>query len=183
MQNAAENVPWDTQPIGQLGLSSSCMQAVGKLEKLWIDAQEWGLTWMERMGMRTGRAPATAPHLITGLLGERAALFELSRRGYIVVARRWTSPRVRGDVDLVAWDGEWLCFVEVKTRTARDMRPAESAVDEVKRRMLRGLAKVYLRTFPSSEQRSIPVRFDVVSVYLVEETREFEIFKDAFGWR
>ena len=160
-----------------MGLSSSCMQAAGKFERLWIDAQEWGLGWMDRL-----RAPATAPHLATGLLGERAALFELSRRGYVVVARRWTSARVRGDVDLIAWDGEWLCFVEVKTRTARDLTPAESAVDEGKRRMVRGLARTYLRTFPVSEQRSIPVRFDVVSVYLIDGSAEFQVFKGAFGW-
>jgi putative endonuclease len=159
------------------------MQAALKFERLWIDAQEWGLGWMDRLRARTGHAPVTASHLVTGLLGERAALFELSRRGYVVVSRRWTSARVRGDVDLIGWDGEWLCFVEVKTRTARDLTPAESAVDEGKRRMVRGLARAYLRTFPESERRSIPVRFDVVSVYLIDGTAEFEVFKDAFGWR
>jgi putative endonuclease len=158
------------------------MEAAGKLERLWIDAQEWGLGWMDRLRRQAGRAAATAPHLATGLLGERAALFELSRRGYIVVARRWTSARVRGDVDLIGWDGERLCFVEVKTRSVRDMTPAESAVDEGKRRMLRGLARAYLRTFPESERRSIPVRFDVVSVYLIDGSAEFEVFQGAFGW-
>lgn len=160
-----------------------CMQAALKFERLWIDAQEWSLRWMDRLRDRNGRVPQIAPHLATGLRGERAALFELSRRGYVVVARRWTSARVRGDVDLIAWEGQRLCFVEVKTRTARDLTPAESAVDEGKRRMVRGLAKAYLRTFPKSEQRSIPVRFDVVSVYLIGGTAEFELFKDAFGWR
>jgi putative endonuclease len=154
------------------------MQVAAKFERLWIDAQERGLGWMDRL-----HAPIVAPHLATGLLGERAALFELSRHGYIVVARRWISARVRGDVDLIGWDGEWLCFVEVKTRTARDLTPAESAVDEGKRRMVRGLARAYLRTFPEAERRSIPVRFDVVSVYLIDGTAEFQIFKDAFGWQ
>ena len=102
---------------------------------------------------------------MTGLRGERAALFELRRRGVVVVARRWTSARMRGDVDLIGWDGDRLCFIEVKTRTARDMSPAESAVDEDKRNMLRGLARSYLRTFPEAERQTIPVRFDVVSVY------------------
>jgi putative endonuclease len=159
------------------------MEAAGKLERLWIDAQERGLGWMDRLRRWTARAPAAPPHLATGLLGERAALFELSRRGYVVVARRWTSARVRGDVDLIAWDREWLCFVEVKTRTVRDMNPAESAVDEGKRRMVRGLARVYLRTFPERERGSIPVRFDVVSVYLVDGAAEFEVFQGAFGWQ
>jgi len=90
---------------------------------------------------------------------------------------------MRGDVDLIAWDDDRLCIVEVKTRTARDMSPAESAVDEDKRRMLRGLARAYLRAFPEAERKTIPARFDVVSVYLIGETTEFEVFPAAFGWR
>jgi putative endonuclease len=137
---------------------------------------------LDRVSANIGSGTITAPHLVTGLLGERAALFELTRRRYVVVARRWTSARMRGDVDLIAWNGKWLCFVEVKTRTARDIRPAESAVDEDKRQMIRGLARIYLRTFPASEQRSILVRFDVVSVYLIDSIAEFEVFPGAFAW-
>jgi putative endonuclease len=158
------------------------MAAAGKLERLWINAQEHALTRLDYLATRTRRTPATAPHLATGLLGERAALFELRRRGYVIVAQRWTTARLRGDVDLIAWDGDRLCFIEVKTRTARDLTPAESAVDEDKRRTLRGLAHAYLRTFPEKEQRTIPVRFDVVSVYSIAKTTEFALFQDAFGW-
>ena len=157
------------------------MAVAGKFERLWIDVQEWGLERMDRL--RAGRAMATAPHLMTGLRGERAALFELRRRGVVVVARRWTSTRMRGDVDLIGWDGDRLCFIEVKTRTARDMTPAESAVDEDKRNMVRGLARAYLRTFPEAERGTIPVRFDVVSVYALEGATEFDVFQGAFGWR
>jgi putative endonuclease len=156
------------------------MAVAGAIERRWIDAQEWALGRLELLS--AGRGPAAA-HLEVGLRGERAALFELQRRGYIVVARRWTSTRMRGDVDLIAWEGDRLCFVEVKTRTARDMSPAESAVDEDKRRMLRGLARAYLRAFPEAERKTIAVRFDVVSVYLIGETAEFEVFPAAFALR
>jgi putative endonuclease len=159
------------------------MPAAGKFERLWIDAQEWGLRWMDRLQARMGRVSATAPHLVTGLRGERAVLFELGRRGVVVVARRWTSAKVRGDLDLIGWDGDCTCFVEVKTRTARDMNPAEAEVNEHKRNMVRGLAKAYLQSFPAKERSTIPVRFDVVSVYLVGGTTEFEFFEGAFGWR
>lgn len=141
------------------------------------------MSWLDRLAALLSRGPATAAHLTTGLLGERAALFELKRRGYKVVARRWTSTRVRGDVDLIAWDRGCLCFIEVKTRTARDMNPAESAVDDAKRETLRNMARAYLRTFPQTERATTPVRFDVVSVYSIHGTNEFEIFKEAFGWR
>jgi putative endonuclease len=155
------------------------MAKANKLARLWIDAQEWALERLDRFGSRS----PTAPHLTTGLRGERAALFELRRRGVTVVARRWTNPRMRGDVDLIGWDGDRLCFVEVKTRTARDLMPAESAIDEDKRDMVRGLARAYLRTFPERERHSIPVRFDVVSVYAIRGAKEFEFFEGAFGWR
>jgi putative endonuclease len=161
----------------------ACMAAAGKLARRWIDAQEWVLVRVSGVWARMGRRPATAPHLATGLDGERAAYFELKRRGYRVVARRWTNSRMRGDVDLIGWDGECLCLVEVKTRTARDLNPAESAVDEDKRNMVRNLARAYLRTLPEIERSAIPVRFDVVSVYSIGGKNEFEIFKNAFGWQ
>jgi putative endonuclease len=157
------------------------MASAGRIEQAWIGVQEWGLGRLDRIAARRGREAAT--HLETGLKGERAALFELRRRGYVVVAQRWTSARLRGDVDLIAWDGGCLCFIEVKTRTARDLTPAESAVDEDKRRMLRRLARAYLRGFPERERPSIPVRFDVISVYAVGDTTEFDLFPDAFGLR
>ena len=90
---------------------------------------------------------------------------------------------MRGDVDLVGWADDRLCFIEVKTRTARDMKPAESAVDEDKRNMVRGLARMYLQTFPERERRKIPVRFDIASVYAVDGTLDFEFFEGAYGWR
>jgi putative endonuclease len=157
------------------------MAVAGKFERLWIWVQDWGLDRMDRL--RAERGLVTAPHLMTGLRGERAALFELRRRGVVVVARRWTSSRMRGDLDLIGWDGDRLCFIEVKTRTERDMAPAESAVDEDKRNMVRGLARAYLRTFPEAERATIPVRFDVVSVYALGAATEFEVFQGAFGWR
>ncbi len=155
------------------------MMKVSKFARLWIDAQERAFERLDRL--RTPN-PSTQ-HLATGLRGERGALFELRRRGVTVVARRWTSSKMRGDVDLIGWDGGRLCFFEVKTRTARDLKPAESAVDEDKRDMIRGLARAYLRTFPERERTTIPVRFDVVSVYAIGGSKEFEFFPGAFGWR
>ena len=161
----------------------ACMASAGRIERAWLGVQAWGLVRLDGLAARRGRKRGAAAHLETGLKGERAALFELRRRGYVVVAQRWTSARMRGDVDLIAWDGDRLCFVEVKTRTARDLTPAETAVDEDKRQMLRGLARAYLRGFPEGERRSIAVRFDVVSVYSVGGSVEFAVFQGAFGWR
>jgi putative endonuclease len=102
--------------------------------------------------------------------------------GYTIVARRWKSAKLWGDVDLIGWDGRWLCFVEVKTRSGRDAMPAESAVDRDKQEMLRRMARAYLRTFPEKLRGEIQVRFDVVSVYLLGPGVEFDVYKGAFGW-
>lgn len=130
--------------------------------------------------LRHGRAARLPRHLLTGLAGEDAAFFHLQRGGYRIVARRWGCRDIRGDVDLIAWDGPMLCFIEVKTRTAHTLTPAEAAVDEAKRRILRRLARRYLRQLPGPA--APPLRFDVVSVYLVPgKPEEVTHFQAAFA--
>jgi putative endonuclease len=137
-----------------------------------------GLDWVSRWRRLTVELPA---HLATGLDGEDAAFFYLRRKGYVVVARRWSSGDLPGDVDLIAWQGAMLCFIEVKTRTAHDASPAEIAVDSHKRNILRRLARAYVRQLP--QEAAPPVRFDVLSVYLVPgEEQEFQHFEGSFGW-
>ena len=126
------------------------------------------------------RSPKHPAHLMTGLRGEDASYFYLRELGYTVVARRWSSPKLRGDIDLIGWDGEWLCFVEVKTRSSRTFQPAEVAVDQDKRTNLARMAREYIRQLEHSEM--IPVRFDVVSVYFPGGRPEFELFRGAFDW-
>lgn len=137
-----------------------------------------GLDWIAR---RRGGAELAA-HLQTGTEGERAAFFYLRRKGYVVVARRWSTGELPGDIDLIAWQGSLLCFIEVKTRTAHDMTPAEAAVDSHKRHTLRRLARQYVRQLPQIDWPQC--RFDVLSVYLVPgEKPEFVHFEASFGWR
>ena len=141
---------------------------------------ERALAGLDGIARRRGRA-AMPEHLSTGINGEDAAFFFLRRKGCVVVARRWSSGDRPGDVDLIAWDGPILCFVEVKTRTAKDMTPAEAAVDRHKRHTLRRLAAQYIRQLPQPDRP--PVRFDIVSVYMVPgQPREFVHFENAFGW-
>jgi putative endonuclease len=62
--------------------------------------------------------PDTSPqHQRTGRRGEEDTYFYLRRQGYIMVARNFRSPNRRGEIDLIAWHKEVLCFIEVKTRT------------------------------------------------------------------
>lgn len=142
-----------------------------------LERAAWGL---DSVAQRRGRVGLPA-HLLIGTSGEDAAFFYLQRNGYIVVARRWSSGNLLGDIDLIAWQGAMLCFVEVKTRTARDATPAEAAVDGHKRHVLRRLARRYVSQLPLAA--APPVRFDVLSVYLVPGVeKEIVHFESAFGW-
>jgi putative endonuclease len=153
---------------------------MGKSGHLATALLERALVGLDRLAEQRGRTQQDPAHLATGLAGEDAAFFYLRRKGYTVVARRWSSGDVPGDVDLIAWQGPMLCFVEVKTRTARDRTPAESAVDGHKRAILRRLARRYMRQLPQAAMPSI--RFDVLSVYLVPgHDAEFMHFEAAFG--
>ena len=153
---------------------------MGWMERARIGCQERALAGLDWLARRRGGVSLPA-HLATGIEGENAAYFYLRRKGYMVVARRWSSGESPGDVDLIAWDGPTLCFVEVKTRSARDASPAEVAVDSHKRSTLRRLARQYMRQLP--RETAPPVRFDVVSVYLVPgKQQQFVHFEGSFGW-
>jgi len=69
-------------------------------------------------------ADESPQHLRTGMRGEEDAYFELRKLGYVMVARNIRSPRCHGEIDLIAWDGEVLCFIEVKARTSHDVKTA-----------------------------------------------------------
>ncbi|MGA2389596.1 MAG: YraN family protein [Candidatus Sulfotelmatobacter sp.] len=117
-----------------------------------------GLDWLAKRILPEDEAP---DHQKTGRRGEEAAYFYLRRLGYTMVARNFRSPRCRGEIDLIGWHKDVLCFIEVKTRTTRDVKTAEAAVDRHKRQEIALVVKDYLRRSPPSCQW----RFDVVSVY------------------
>lgn len=129
---------------------------------------------------RRGRSPKPE-HLRTGERGEALAYFHLREHGYTVVARRWHATRLKGDLDLVAWDGDTLVIMEVKTRSARDLAPAEMAVDRPKKQMLRRMALAYRRRLPEPWRDIVPVRFDVLSIYDLPTGPEFEHLPNAFS--
>ena len=133
------------------------------------------LDWLAARTLSPENMPA---HQRTGRRGEEDAYFYLRRRGYTIIARNHRSPNHRGELDLVGWDRDILCFIEVKTRTTREVKPAEDAVDRDKQRELSLVARDLLRLMPPSCQW----RFDVLAVYYERGQRRpsFELFQNAF---
>jgi putative endonuclease len=103
-----------------------------------------------------------------GRIGEDLAHRHLRRHGCTVVARNYRTRSGSGEIDLVAWHGPSLVFVEVKTRRTTEFGDPESAVDAEKRDRVLRAARDYAR------RADIPwdkVRFDIVSVVLEPATR------------
>jgi putative endonuclease len=111
-----------------------------------------------------------------GRRGEDLAHRYLARNGYRVVARNYRPPSRSGEIDLVAWDGDVLVFVEVKTRTTDEYGSPESAVDRDKQSFVDRAARDYARRAGVMLDRT---RFDVVSVIMADPPR-VELLRDAF---
>jgi putative endonuclease len=125
---------------------------------------------------RTSAAPA---HLQRGRRGEDHAYFYLRKLGYTIVARNFRSPHQNGEIDLIGWEGNTLCFIEVKTRSTHQVAPAEAAVDMEKRRNLQWVARDYLRRL----RQQPAFRFDVLSIYCENKDTppDITLFRDAFS--
>ena len=94
----------------------------------------------------------------TGSEAEDRAASYLQDKGFTIVTRRYKA--LRGEIDLIALDGETLVFVEVKFSRSRT-RPAEEAIVDRKRSRLCLAAAQYLRTFEGPERQ---VRYDVIAI-------------------
>ena len=109
-----------------------------------------------------------------GRVGEDRAVSWLRRQGYRIIARNVEN--AGGELDVVARDGDTLCFVEIKARSNPSFGGAVAAVDRDKRRRLVKAARAYLTRHPWEG----PCRFDVVAVDLSEDGQEITLYRNAF---
>ena len=111
-----------------------------------------------------------------GIQGEAMVARYLRENGYRLPAHGYRSRY--GEIDLIAWDGDVLCFVEVKTRTNLDMALPREYVTYQKQNKLRKTAMMYL----AEKRLDCCARFDVAEVYAehgFDEAR-IEYIKNAF---
>lgn len=124
------------------------------------------------------RKGASTPNWSSG--GDVRLLY-LRRHGYILVARNYTAPGIKGEIDMVGYDGPVLAFVEVKTRSASDPNQprAEEAVNWEKRRNLSRMARQFLRARRVDEAS---YRFDVLAIDTKPGAKPtIRLHKGAFG--
>lgn len=127
------------------------------------------------------RVPETLAEF--GSRGEALAAEHLVENGYRLIAANFTIPvgrnskgvQITGEIDLIAMDGDTLCFIEVKTRRSAEFTPVITAVDLRKQRQISRTARIYRRIFRVS---GVDHRYDVVTVVMpADEKPHVELVK------
>jgi putative endonuclease len=122
-----------------------------------------------------------------GALGESYAAAFLEQLGYRLVAANFTIPVGRNrrnaiintEIDLVAYDGDTLCFIEVKSRSSDWFAPPQANVDLRKRRQITRAARAYRHMLGLENQ---PYRYDVVTVILADNsTPQLELLRNFWN--
>lgn len=128
----------------------------------------------------------TSPGIELGKLGEAYAAAYLEQLGYQLVAANFTLPvgrnlrgaLVNAEIDLVAYEHDTLCFVEVKTRASDWFAPPQANIDLRKRRQIARAARAYREFFELDDQ---PYRYDVVTVVLSDpHSPQIELLRNYF---
>jgi putative endonuclease len=127
------------------------------------------LNWIRRKTPAEATVQQPAPHFVLGERGEAWAVEHLEHVGYRIVAANFSLPIGRNlrdvvisaEIDVVAYDGPTLCFIEVKSRASDEFALPQTNVDLRKRRQIARAARAYRNMFGLSDE---PFRYDVVAV-------------------
>lgn len=139
--------------------------------------------------LKQDKRPGVRATSAVGARGERLAAEFLVTRGYRLVLSNFTVPvgrntrgaAVTGEIDIVALDGDSLCFVEVKTRTSDEFAGPLATVTLRKQRQIIRTARVYRRIFGVTEMK---YRYDVVAVVVApREQPKIELMKGLWSER
>lgn len=103
-------------------------------------------------------------------ISEKRACKFLRKKGYLIVKRNYRWPG--GEVDIIARDGDYLAFVEVKARSSKEYGLPEHSITEEKKRKIIRTARRYIY----EHNPETPIRFDVVAIL----KKRIRLYKDAF---
>jgi putative endonuclease len=119
-----------------------------------------------------------------GQLGESYAAAYLDQLGYRLVAANFTLPVgrnrrgaiINAEIDLIAYDNDTLCFIEVKTRSSDWFAPPQVNVDLRKRRQITRAARIYRQMLGIENEAH---RYDVVTVIINDNsTPQIELLRN-----
>ena len=128
--------------------------------------------WLRKLAVN----PTT--RMALGERGEKFAARYLRRQGYRILVRRFKTRA--GEIDIVCRQGDWLAFVEVKTRRTDNYGAPSEAVTKEKQKHMSRVALEYLRLLDNPRIR---FRFDIVEVILQDFSRkpaDIRLIQNAF---
>ena len=112
---------------------------------------------------------------IQGKAGEDLAARFLEQNGLKIIERNYRFER--GEIDLIAEEGDELVFVEVKARSSAVFGAPEDAVTEEKQEQVHTVADGYLFEHDIDDRAC---RFDVVAIEFKKDKTEIRHIRDAF---
>ncbi len=111
-----------------------------------------------------------------GVSSEALACDYIASQGGIIAARNFSCKQ--GEVDIIARDGIYLCFIEVKYRKDGSYGLPEEAVSFAKQKKICKVSKFYL--YSKYKSFDIPIRYDVLAISVIDGILSFRWIKDAF---
>lgn len=115
-----------------------------------------------------------AKHNELGKQGEDIAVQYLTDKGYEILERNWRN--IHKEVDIIAKDGQFLVFVEVKARRSNEYGEPDLAVTKRKQRMLIAAANAYI----TRNKLDVETRFDIISIIFKDGESVIDHIEDAF---
>ncbi|MFZ5988459.1 MAG: YraN family protein [Bacillota bacterium] len=117
----------------------------------------------------------------TGTLGEEIALDFLMKNKYRILEKNFRYKRL-GEIDIISRENDYICFIEVKTRSTVEYGYPREAVSIRKQENIRRLAQIYINKHNLHDEN---IRFDIVEVYIEKKgdeikVREVTVIKNAF---
>ncbi len=115
-----------------------------------------------------------------GNIGEEAAVQAIKKRGYKIIARNYRTKM--GEIDIIAKDGEYTVFVEVRLRKSNNFGSPADTIDRRKQQKIIKAAQLYA---VKNNIYDAPMRFDAVLINAKVQNgklldSDIEIIKDAF---
>lgn len=113
-----------------------------------------------------------------GSFGEKIALEYLEKENFKIISQNYRVGRL-GEIDIIASEKEFLCFLEVKTRTSYLFGAPSEAVNRKKQECIKRLAQIYIKQHNIRDKN---LRFDIVEVIVDKKcnVKEINLLKNAF---
>lgn len=113
-----------------------------------------------------------------GQIRENLACEFLKSKGALILSRNFRCKA--GEVDIIAKDDTYLCFIEVKYRSDDRFGQPQEAVDIKKQKRICNVSKFYL--YSKYKSSDVPVRYDVIAISQKDDMLAFKWIKNAFDY-